>query len=158
MLYLCYNLSRYLDFFLCWSHLNFESLNEQLQSHWFYLSDGNVYFSRRSAERPRSCSAQRHSSVTRSSKLLSSVNSVIANQSLTASETDTLTGVHLDNSSQFGIPPVFNAKGRTIPNTALLSVYHNVEFLLGTLHVRVFLLVYFIFANDHRKNITCKTN
>ena len=66
---------------------------------------------RTSRQRPRSCSAQRHGSLTSSVKVLDSVNSIIANQSQASSEADTLTGVHLDNSSQFGIPPVFNAKG-----------------------------------------------
>lgn len=45
-----------------------------------------------------------------------SARSVLANQSDTASEADTLTGVHLDNSSQFGIPPVFNARGMSYTN------------------------------------------
>ena len=63
------------------------------------------------------CCRQSHSlqSSHRSDRVRSSqrdsARSLVANQSDTASEADTLTGVHLDNSSQFGIPPVFNARG-----------------------------------------------
>ena len=59
----------------------------------------------------RSSSNQRCSSAAKSSKVLTSADLVKDSDSLTLSEADTLTGIHLDNSSQYGVPPVFNPLG-----------------------------------------------